>query len=425
MGFRFRAAGLVVAFACLAGAGPSAAGEETADVAAAEGGAAPTADVPVPRVTSCVPVAQWAVPGAGSAEPLATAELIERGAAARVVLLGETHESAEHHRWQLQVLAALHARRPDLVIALEMFPRRVQPALDRWVAGETDEATFLTDADWRRVWSFNPSLYLPIFHFARMNRIPMVAVNVERSLTSRVAERGFAAVPEDEREGVDEPAPAADGYLDLLFDSWREHLPAGDATGPRRDDERFRRFVEAQLTWDRAMALGIRDASLRHPQAPVVGLMGSGHVVHGFGVPWQLEALGFESPVTLLPWDVASDCARLADGYATAVFGVDPPPRPPAPPRVRLGVTLEVAPAGVRIASITDGSVAQQARLRVGDVIVAVGGSRVATPGQVAESIARQAPGSWLPIRVERGRRSLERVAKFPPAAGSGAPSGP
>jgi S1-C subfamily serine protease len=144
--------------------------------------------------------------------------------------------------------------------------------------------------------------------------------------------------------------------------------------------------------------------------------MGSGHVVNGYGVARQLQSLGLEPPVTMLPWEASDDCARLVAGYADAVFGVDPPPPPPAPPRVRLGVTLEAAPAGARIASVTEGSVAAKAKLRVGDVIVEAGGSKVTTPGQLAEAIARQAPGSWLPIRVERGRRTVTRVAKFPPA---------
>ena len=72
----------------------------------------------------CAPVSQWREPGAGGPRPLATAEVFARAATARVVLLGETHDSAEHHRWQLQVLAGLHAGRPQLVLALEMFPRR-------------------------------------------------------------------------------------------------------------------------------------------------------------------------------------------------------------------------------------------------------------------------------------------------------------
>jgi uncharacterized iron-regulated protein len=34
---------------------------------------------------------------------------------------------------------------------MEMFPRRVQPALDRWIAGETTERQFLGETDWRTV----------------------------------------------------------------------------------------------------------------------------------------------------------------------------------------------------------------------------------------------------------------------------------
>jgi uncharacterized iron-regulated protein len=65
-----------------------------------------------------------------------------------------------------------------MLLGLEMFPRRAQPVLDRWVAGELTEAELLTQTEWSKVWGFDPSLYLPLFEFARMNRVPMVALNV-------------------------------------------------------------------------------------------------------------------------------------------------------------------------------------------------------------------------------------------------------
>jgi len=65
-----------------------------------------------------------------------------------VVLLSEQHDNAEHHRWQLQLLAALHAHNPDMIVGFEMFPRRVQPSLDRWIAGALDVQKFLKEADW-------------------------------------------------------------------------------------------------------------------------------------------------------------------------------------------------------------------------------------------------------------------------------------
>ena len=46
----------------------------------------------------CVPVGNWIVPGAGKiTEP----DVIAKAARRTAVLLGEMHDNAEHHRWQL------------------------------------------------------------------------------------------------------------------------------------------------------------------------------------------------------------------------------------------------------------------------------------------------------------------------------------
>jgi len=366
----------------------------------------------------CVPVASWVIPGANGGQATTMEALLERAVESGVLLLGETHDSHEHHRWQLQVITALHSRHPDLVIALEMFPRRVQPALDRWIAGEIDEAEFLRDSGWRQAWRFDPALYLPIFHFARMNRIPLVAVNVERSLIQAVSKEGYAAIPASEREGVSEPAPAIEAYEDMLLASWRDHLPPDkqqDAALARQDAE-FRRFVESQLVWDRAMAQGIAEAARQKPGAVVVGLMGSGHVIHGWGVSHQLQQMGRKAPLALLPWDRDGDCASLVPGLADAVFGVAEPPRTAAVTRPRLGITLEPAENGVRIGAVTAGSIAERTGLRKGDVIIEIAGVRPEQAIEVAAAVARQAPGTWLPLKIQRGSRTLEFVAKFPVA---------
>ena len=394
-----------------------AAGAVAAASTPGSGGSVP-ASAPADARADCVPVASWVIPGK-TGNPVVTLDaLVERATQAGVVLLGESHDSHEHHRWQLQVISALHARHPQIVIALEMFPRRVQPALDRWVAGEIDEAEFLRAAEWRQVWSFDPALYLPIFHFARMNRIPLVAVNVDRALVQAVSEKGYAAIPASEREGVSEPAPATEAYENMLLESWRDHLPPDkqqDASVTRQDAE-FRRFVESQLVWDRAMAQGIAEVARQRPGAVVVGLMGSGHVIHGWGVSHQLEQMGSKAPLALLPWDREADCTDLVSGLADAVFGVAEPPRAATVARPRLGITLEPAEDGVRIGEVTAGSIAERTGLRKGDVIIEIAGERPRQAIEVAAAVARQAPGTWLPLTVQRGSRTLEVVAKFPTA---------
>jgi uncharacterized iron-regulated protein len=395
--------------------------------ASLSGAGAPVSGQPVASADACVPVGAWRTPGETGPRETTTDAVVTRALAAGSVLLGETHDSAEHHRWQLQTLTALHARHPDLVIALEMFPRRVQGALDRWIAGELDEQAFLRESEWREVWGFDPALYLPIFHFARMNRIPLVAVNVSRSLTRAVADKGLAGVPLAEREGVGDPAPALPAYENMLFESWRDHLPDDAAHGALERAERtdpgqpeFRRFLESQLVWDRAIAEGMAEAAARHPRAVVVGLMGSGHVVHGWGVSHQLQALGRPAPFTLLPFERDADCAKLAGGpadrLADAVFGVATPPRAAAPARPRLGITLEPAAGGVGIAEVANGSIAQRAGLEKGDVILVIAGRAPKSAADVAAAVMRQAPGTWLPIEVQRGEQRLELVARFPAA---------
>ncbi len=363
----------------------------------------------------CVPVAAWVAPGG---DRLAARDVLSRAARASVVLLGESHDSAEHHRWQLQTLAALHALRPDLVLGFEAFPRRVQPALERWVAGELSEQAFLAQTDWRSVWRVDAQLYLPLFHFARMHRIPMLALNVEQSLIREITRKGYDAVPAERREGVGRPAPASEAYIDWLLPVWGEHeRPGGKPARLERDDPDFRRFVESQTLWDRAMAEALA-AAARRPGAPlVIGIMGRGHVAHGYGVPHQLKALGIANPATLLPWDRGADCNNLVAGLADAVFGLAEPADARAQARPRLGVYLEAASEGVRILKVEKGSPAEAAGVRDGDLLSEIAGVTPKQVGDVVEVVQRQAPGTWLPLTVRRGAATLQLIAKFPPRA--------
>jgi uncharacterized iron-regulated protein len=361
---------------------------------------------------ACVPVGTWMVPGGARVDGK---EVIARAAQRSIVLLGEVHDSAEHHRWQLQTLAGLHALRPDMVIGFEMFPRRVQEALDRWVSGELSEADFLKAADWNTVWRFDPGLYMPFFHFARMNRIPMVALNISDPLRNAVRKKGFDGVPQAEREGLERPAAASGAYLDRLLEVFREHNAGGKKRADAgRDDADFRRFVEMQELWDGAMAQALRAAQARPGRPLVVGVMGRGHVAHGDGVPYQLKALGVGDVATLLPWGQDNDCKELVAGLADVVFGVAAP-APAESRRQLLGIRIELKDAAVHVVEVQKGSVAAAADLRTGDVITEIAGQPVKRNTDVIAAVQRQAPGTWLPLRIKRNDEPMEIIAKFPP----------
>ena len=61
--------------------------------------------------------------------------LLEQLDEARVVYIGETHTRLEDHQIQERILKGLYDRHPSLIVALEMFPREVQPLLDRFSRG--------------------------------------------------------------------------------------------------------------------------------------------------------------------------------------------------------------------------------------------------------------------------------------------------
>jgi uncharacterized iron-regulated protein len=137
-----------------------------------------------------------------------TGSLIEHGALLRsmttkqAVLLGETHDRYDIHLWQLHVLAGLNALNQNIVVGLEMFPRRCQPVLDEWVAGGLETDVFLEKVEWKSVWGFASELYLPIFHFCRQFKVPMKALNCRRALVAEVGKLGWDAIPVEDRDSV-------------------------------------------------------------------------------------------------------------------------------------------------------------------------------------------------------------------------------
>ena len=369
---------------------------------------------------SCFAPAGWVALDAPVPRPVPPITLIAEVTRRDVVLLAERHDVADDHRWQLHTLAALQALQPKMVIGFESFPRRVQPVLDRWVAGELSEKQFLEQSEWTKVWSFPAELYLPLFHFARMHRIPMVALNVERELTQSVAKDGWDGVPAAKKEGVTRPAPPSQAYKDALFEIYKDHRQeTGQAAGakePSLEEPEFLRFVESQTTWDRAMA----EALARHVrpggEVLVVGIMGRGHVEHGHGVAHQLRDLGVTSTAALVPIDASEDCEDVEAGLADAVFVLPDAPRAKRaePPRPRLGVRLQQAKDGVLLVEVTPGSLAEATGLRKGDLIVSFAGSRAAKVEALVAAVRGQPEGTWLPIVLQREGKTLEFVVKFP-----------
>lgn len=113
---------------------------------------------------------------------------------ARIVLVGDYHTLAQSQRGFLRVVRAVRTRR--LVIGLEFVPARFQRAVDAYMAGTIDDATFLRRIEYRKSW---PSYqvwphFKPIFDLARRRQARVVALDCTPAECGTVFSRAeFAA----------------------------------------------------------------------------------------------------------------------------------------------------------------------------------------------------------------------------------------
>jgi hypothetical protein len=74
------------------------------------------------------------------------------------------------------------------------------------------------------------------------------------------------------------------------------------------------------------MAEAIAGARCDGRRPLVVGIMGSGHIEYGDGVPCQLAALGVDDIATPLPWPADTEYPIPDPPIADVQFGVAPAP---------------------------------------------------------------------------------------------------
>jgi len=221
---------------------------------------------------------------------LTETEFTSRLAGHRLVLVGERHNLASHHQGQLEVIRRLVNQGLPVAIGMEMMRADSQAYLDAWVDGRLDEEEFETV--YRDNWNFPWPLYRPIFMFAREHRIPVVGLNVPREVTRQVARHGFDSLSSEQRQGLPfVTCQIDDAYMAYVREAYGAH-GHGNMT--------FDNFCEAQLVWDKAMALNALRYLEKEPRRVMVILAGTGHARKG-GIPRQLASNGSPPYLVILP----------------------------------------------------------------------------------------------------------------------------
>jgi uncharacterized iron-regulated protein len=204
------------------------------------------------------------------------AEMINDLKQKRIVMIGESHTNQLHHDVQYEVIKGLVESGRPVVLALEMFNPSQNEALAYWSSGQTDPNTFLEQTDFLTSWSHNYRYYKQIFDYCREKHIPIYGANVERKYASKINMGGLSSLTEEDIQ-----------ILPHIDTSNVEHkflinvmMGGMDASMPQQFDNMY----AAQCLWDAAMGEGAIEAAKNHPEATVVLLAGSGHVVYNLGI---------------------------------------------------------------------------------------------------------------------------------------------
>ncbi len=176
-------------------------------------------------------------------------------AAADVAFLGEQHDDVTGHRVQRLLVEALGARRDNVTLALEMFERDAQEALDHFQMGHTEEDEFLAAA---RPWPQYARDYKPLVDFAIARQWPVVAGNLPRSIAAEVVKDGLVVLggrPDAERGlyAADLQCAASGAYFDRFVAALGSHGQTPADVSPVR-------YYESQCLKDETMAESIAQA---------------------------------------------------------------------------------------------------------------------------------------------------------------------
>lgn len=321
-------------------------------------------------------------------------EIMAELADTRVIYVGEVHSRYEDHLLQLRVLRAMHQQHPKVAVAMEMFPAATQPVLDAYVAGELDEPEFLRQSDYFTNWSFDYRLYREIIDFARHHGLPIIALNLERGLTSKVYREGgtTALSPEELAQLPADRDLALPGFQQRIGAAFTMH-----DSDPETDPAGFSGFLQAQSIWDEQMAHRMAKFLQENPEYRLLAVVGQGHSDKRNAIPPRLaRRLAVEQKV-ILPVREQTASAPAADYF----FFV---PSQSLPDQALLGVRVRDGEeeSGALVVGLSPRGKARAAGIMEGDLIVAIDDWEITGTNELRIAMLYQQPGQTVKVRVLR-----------------------
>jgi len=334
-------------------------------------------------------------------------DIVDRLENLRAVYIGESHTRYEDHLLQIRLIRSMYYQNQALAIGMEMFSRSDQEALDSYIIDQTiDEEEFLRRSHYFLKWGYDYRFYQPIINFARLNRIPVIALNQDKDLVSKVyQETGLEGLADEEKAAIPED-------LDISMPDYRQRISTVFQmhNGHNNKAEQLNKFLQAQSIWDETMAESIADYLAANPGHRMAVIAGRGHVNKKNAVPPRVARRIEVAQAVILNVEMREVDAETADYL---VFS-----SPAQLPGVAIiGVVLKDADGKVVVDKLSPHGQAGKSGIKAGDIILALDGKSVDSVEELKIIMFYKKKGESVMVRVKRGHRlwpDTEREIEVP-----------
>ena len=332
-------------------------------------------------------------------DSLTIKDVINYGENSKVLFIGEHHNNYAHHINQLEIIQNIYKVKPNISIGLEMIQKKYQPVLNSYIAGKITDRELLEKTNYFENWGYDFTLYSPIFKFAQNNKIPLVALNINRDITKKIFNGHYDNITSD--EWLELPKK-----MNILNKKYKNSLEEFFKLHPNSNNK-FNNFYLAQNIWDEIMAQNILEFLDSNNNSSMIVLAGSGHLGKTTGIPLRFKRIsGNDSTVILQDEEVTkSDADFVIMTKNIEVLG--------APKLGIIVYTDEQHSNVVQIKDIEKNSPAYNAKLKVEDIITKCNNYPINNLNDLKITLYEKAYNSTIKCNIKRKNTTKEYVIKL------------
>lgn len=328
-------------------------------------------------------------------------DMMKKASAYKVIFAGESHNEYSHHANQLAVIEYLNNSKKKTAIAMEMVQYEYLNVVNDFVKGRITEKEMLDGIYYYNNWSFDYSLYAPIFRYARDNNIDIIPLNIERDITSKVFQGQIDNLTEEQ-------ALSLPGRMKVMNNKYEDKIKSvfemhAGSTG------KFTDFFLAQNIWDEIMAKHLADYRKANPDTSIVVICGNGHAGKYSGIPLRYKRITGEDSFVIMQGEYINQEGNNADVY---IYPEEIKSK--GTPKIGVAISIDDEKNGiVKVESVTKKSPAEQAGIKNGDIILKCGYHDIRNIGNLKYALYEKGYNNILECEIKRGKNILSKSIKL------------